>query len=165
VAFLHGRLGEPWPDLSLPALSASVAEWLVPHLGEPTGLDDLASLDVAAMLRRRVGHPGGGDVDSLAPAAVALASGRRVAVDYSGGVPTIAVKVQELFGSIEGPRIAGEPVLLMLLSPADRPLQITQDLAGFWAGSWAEVRREMAGRYPKHEWPVDPAAAKPPSRR
>jgi ATP-dependent helicase HrpB len=165
AAFLHGRLGEPWPDLSLPALSASVAEWLVPHLGEPTGLDDLASLDLAAMLRRRVGHRRGGDLDSLAPVAVTLASGRRVAVDYSGGVPTIAVKVQELFGSSEGPRIAGEPVLLMLLSPADRPLQITQDLAGFWAGSWAEVRREMAGRYPRHEWPADPAAARPPPRR
>ena len=98
-------------------------------------------------------------IDRLVPTHVEIPSGRRVAVDYSGDVPAIAAKVQEFFGASQAPLIAGEPVQLMLLSPADRPLQITSDLGGFWAGSWAEVRKDMAGRYPKHEWPADPASA------
>ena len=100
-------------------------------------------------------------IDRLVPTHVEIPSGRRVAVDYSGDVPTIAANVQEFFGATQGPLIAGEPVQLMLLSPADRPIQITSDLGGFWAGSWSEVRKDMAGRYPKHEWPDDPGKATP----
>ena len=87
-----------------------------------------------------------------------------MAVDYEHDPPVLAVRVQELFGSTATPTVAGGQVrvVLHLLSPAGRPLQVTSDLAGFWAGSWADVRKEMAGRYPKHDWPVDPLAARPP---
>ena len=132
-----------------------------PFLAAATGLDDLARLDLLQLLRNHLGYPAATEVDRLVPSHVEIPSGRRVAVDYSGEVPTIAAKVQEFFGATQGPLIAGEPVLLMLLSPADRPIQITSDLGGFWGGSWAEVRKDMAGRYPKHEWPADPASARP----
>ncbi len=161
VEFLQGRLGDPWPDWSTARLVATVEEWLGPYLAAATGLDDMARLDLLQILRNHLGYPAATEVDQLVPTHVEIPSGRRVAVDYSGEVPTIAAKVQEFFGATQGPRIAGEPVLLMLLSPADRPLQITSDLGGFWTGSWAEVRKDMAGRYPKHEWPEDPASAEP----
>jgi ATP-dependent helicase HrpB len=106
---------------------------------------------------------------------VALPGGRHVPLDYGGGgapgdPPVLAVRVQELFGTRETPAVAGGlvPVVLHLLSPAGRPVQVTSDLAGFWAGSWGEVRKQMAGRYPKHDWPDDPMAAEPapgPRRR
>jgi len=103
-----------------------------------------------------------GDLDRLAPPALALPSGRRVPLDYAAGdpgdPPVLAVRVQEVFGLTETPTVAGGrvPITLHLLSPAGRPVQITSDLAGFWSGSWHDVRREMAGRYPKHAWPADP---------
>jgi ATP-dependent helicase HrpB len=92
-----------------------------------------------------------------------VASGRSVAIDYSAESPTVAVRAQELYGTTTHPTVAGGrvPLVVQLLSPAGRPVQVTADLPGFWAGSWREVRREMAGRYPKHDWPVDPAAAAP----
>ena len=104
-----------------------------------------------------------GDLDRLAPAAVTVASGRRVALDYGSGAagdpPVLAVRVQEMFGTARRPPspAGGSRWSLHLLSPAGRPVQVTSDLAGFWAGSWSEVRKEMAGRYPKHDWPDDPA--------
>jgi ATP-dependent helicase HrpB len=165
VAF--GRaLGAPWPDLSDDVLLATLDEWLAPHLTGATGRRDLDTVDLARVLRARLGHPGAVDVDRLAPPTLALPTGRRVTVDYEGEQPAAAVRVQDLFGSTTHPSV-GEgrvPVVLHLLSPADRPLQVTADLPGFWAGSWHEVRKEMAGRYPKHQWPADPAAA-PPRRR
>ena len=82
-------------------------------------------------------------------------------VDYSADAPTAAVRVQDLVGVKEHPTAGGRPIVLHLLSPADRPIQVTADLPGFWAGSWAQVRKEMAGRYPKHQWPTDPANADP----
>ena len=85
-------------------------------------------------------------------------------IDYTSGTPRLSVRVQEMFGSSTTPEIAGEPVVLELLSPARRPIQVTSDLAGFWRGSWHEVRKEMAGRYPKHDWPQDPTSASPTSR-
>ncbi|NND02627.1 MAG: ATP-dependent helicase HrpB, partial [Acidimicrobiia bacterium] len=161
VEFLHARLGEPWPDWSTKRLVATAEEWLGPYLATATGLDDVARLDLLQLLRNHLGYPAATEVEGLVPTHVEIPSGRRVAVDYSGDVPTIAAKVQEFYGATRGPVIAGEPVQLMLLSPADRPIQITSDLGGFWAGSWAEVRKDMAGRYPKHEWPDDPGAASP----
>jgi ATP-dependent helicase HrpB len=82
-------------------------------------------------------------------------------VDYSGGKPRVSVPAQELFGTAVTPEIGGEPVVLEILSPARRPIQVTSDLGGFWRGSWREVRKEMAGRYPKHDWPEDPVSASP----
>jgi ATP-dependent helicase HrpB len=108
-----------------------------------------------------------GQLDGLAPPALPVPSGRRVALAYgegdAGDPPVLAVRVQEMFGSTATPTVAGGrvPVVLHLLSPAGRPVQVTSDLAGFWGGSWHDVRKEMAGRYPKHPWPADPAAARP----
>jgi len=94
---------------------------------------------------------------------LALPTGRSVAIDYSGDEPVARVRVQDLFGTTRHPTAGGNPIVLHLLSPADRPIQITSDLPGFWSGSWVEVRKELAGRYPKHQWPLDPAHA-PPKR-
>ena len=98
------------------------------------------------------------------PATLATAAGRPAVIDYERDNPTVSVRVQDMFGTRSHPTIANDvPLTIELLSPADRPIQITNDLPGFWAGSWAMVRKELAGRYPKHHWPVDPAAA-PPQR-
>jgi ATP-dependent helicase HrpB len=88
-----------------------------------------------------------------------------VTLDYADDPPALSVRVQELFGTSDHPTVAGVPVVLRLLSPADRPVQVTSDLAGFWAGSWHAVRKDLAGRYPKHPWPEDPTTATPPGRR
>ena len=161
VTMLHHRVGDPWPDWSIPALARTAGSWLEPALLGCTGLDDVNRLDLLRILRGQLGHAGARDVDRLLPVKVELPSGRRVAVDYTGDVPTVSGRVQDFYGATEGPTLAGEPALLVLLSPADRPVQITQDLGGFWAGSWSEVRKEMAGRYPKHRWPERPADASP----
>lgn len=156
VNFLHSRLGEPWPDWSIEALTAKLDEWLLPYVGEPRGLGDIARLDLNRLLRKALPYPAAGDLDALAPTHIKVASGRNVPLDYTGEVPVLSVRVQEVFGMTATPIVAGEPVLLQLLSPADRPIQITSDLEGFWEGSWSEVRKDMAGRYPKHEWPERP---------
>lgn len=161
VRFLHHRLGDPWPDWSERTLAADLEEWLGPYLADATGLDAVRRLDLTSVLRAHLGHRLAAELDRLAPRRITVPSGRQVAVDYGGDGPSIAVRVQEVFGTWEHPEVAGRPVILHLLSPAGRPVQITSDLAGFWAGSWREVRREMAGRYPKHPWPVDPANAEP----
>ncbi|MGH9289865.1 MAG: ATP-dependent helicase C-terminal domain-containing protein, partial [Acidimicrobiales bacterium] len=123
-------------------------------------------VDLVRALRAMVPAEVAGDLDRLAPTAVAVPSGRRVPLDYGGGgapgdPPVLAIRVQEMFGSRETPTVARGrvPVVLHLLSPAGRPVQVTSDLAGFWAGSWGEVRKQMAGRYPKHDWPDDPAGS------
>jgi ATP-dependent helicase HrpB len=159
VAFARRALGERWPDLSDAALLASLDDWLAPLLVGATSGTDLAGVDMRRVLRARLGPGLGGDLDRLAPEAITLATGRRVPVDYAGDQPSIAAKVQDLFGTTSHPAVAGGrvPLLVHLLSPAGRPVQVTSDLPGFWTGSWAAVRKEMAGRYPKHSWPVDPS--------
>jgi ATP-dependent helicase HrpB len=161
VAFLHRAVGAPWPDWSVEALTSTLDDWLGPYLPGATGRADLEQLDLSVVLRAQLPWPLGADVDELAPPALALPTGRSVPIDYSGDEPAARVRVQDLFGTTEHPAVGGHPVVLHLLSPADRPIQVTADLPGFWAGSWAEVRRELAGRYPKHQWPTDPASAAP----
>jgi ATP-dependent RNA helicase HrpB len=165
VAFLAETLGEPWPDLSDAALRRGLDGWLAPRLDAAgaTGRADLDRIDLARLLRGRVPPEVAGDLDQLAPEALTVPGGRRVRLAYGEGAPgdppVLAVRVQDMFGATATPTVAGGrvPVTLRLLSPANRPVQVTSDLAGFWAGSWREVRREMAGRYPKHPWPEDPA--------
>jgi ATP-dependent helicase HrpB len=152
---------DEWPDWSDAKLVRTLDDWLAPYLAGMTSMTEVASLDLAMVLRAGLMWPLGARLDELAPTRLELPSGRSVALDYSGQQPAASVRVQDLFGMRTHPVAAGEPVLLHLLSPADRPIQITADLPGFWAGSWAEVRKEMAGRYPKHQWPLDPASADP----
>ncbi|MFP5319908.1 MAG: ATP-dependent helicase HrpB [Acidimicrobiia bacterium] len=165
VDFLRRRLGDAWPDLSDESLLATVDEWLGPMLTGASRRKDLEKVDMAKVLRRRLG-PRAGEIDELAPVTWAPPSGRRVPIDYAGDHPEARVRVQELFGLTSHPAVAGGrvPLVLHLLSPADRPVQVTADLPGFWAGSYASVRKDMAGRYPKHPWPADPARALPPPK-
>ncbi|HUZ64644.1 MAG TPA: ATP-dependent helicase HrpB, partial [Acetobacteraceae bacterium] len=147
-----------WPDVSDAALAADVPGWLGPHLGGMARLADLARLDLPAILRERLPWAQRTRLDRELPAALDLPGGR-AAIDYAQPVPLASARAQAFFGLRATPPLAGGrvPLQLALLSPAGRPVAITADLAGFWAGGWAEVRREMRGRYPKHRWPEDPA--------
>jgi ATP-dependent helicase HrpB len=164
VAFLAARhADESWPDLSDARLVATLDEWLAPYLGFATGRIDLERLDIPMLLSNQLTWDQQTALAERAPAAFATPSGRQVVIDYRRATPTASVRVQDVFGMRDHPVVdAGAvPLALELLSPADRPIQITSDLPGFWRGSWAAVRKEMAGRYPKHQWPDDPAAAPP----
>ena len=134
-----------------------------PYLAGAVGRDDLQRLDLAMLLRAELPWPLGAELDTLAPPAWTLPNGRQVAIDYTADRPTASVRVQDVYGVTDHPRLARGtvPLTLALLSPADRPIQVTADLPGFWAGSWAAVRKDLAGRYPKHRWPADPAAEAP----
>lgn len=163
VALLHDVLGDPWPDWSDAALLSSLDEWLAPVLAGATGRADLDRLELSILLRSLLPWPAGSELDGLAPRTWRIPAGRDVAIDYTADRPTVSVRVQDVFGLDTHPTIVGGRVrlTLALLSPADRPIQVTADLPGFWAGSWADVRRDLAGRYPKHQWPADPARAAP----
>ena len=163
VAFLRAELGDAWPDLSDRALLATLDDWLTPYLVGATGRADLERLDLAVLLRARLPWPLGAELDELAPRTWRLPTGREAPIDYAADRPTVSVRVQDVFGVQVHPTVAGGrvPVTLALLSPADRPIQVTADLPGFWGGSWADVRKDLAGRYPKHRWPDDPGHADP----
>ena len=167
VQFLRTMTGENWPDLSDSALAAKAREWLAPFIQGKTRLDEITSDDLGAALdgllpwelRRRL--------DAEAPTHFVSPAGHSHPIDYSGpDAPSLHIRVQELFGLDRHPSIAGGrlPLTLHLLSPAHRPIQITRDLPGFWRGSWAAVKAEMKGRYPKHPWPDDPIRAAPTTR-
>ncbi len=147
-----------WPDLSDDALAAEAARWLAPHLDGLGGLADVARLDLAALLRGQVPGPLLHRLDRELPEALVLPGGT-AAVDYTAPVAVASARAQAFYGLTETPRLAGGrvPLRLSLLSPARRPVAITADLAGFWKGAWAEVRRDMRGRYPRHDWPENPA--------
>lgn len=167
VAFLRAAEGEVWPDLSDAALTATVEEWLAPHLLGRSGLADLSAAMLEPALLAFLPFDLARRLDEEAPTHWEAPTGSRVAVDYAAeGGPSITVRVQELFGVKTHPKLAGGRVALTLhlLSPAHRPIQITRDLPGFWRGSWAAVRSDMRGRYPRHPWPEDPAAASPTTR-
>jgi ATP-dependent helicase HrpB len=160
VAFLHRAIGEPWPDWSHTGLISTSEIWLAPTLVNATGLDDVERVDLLALFRSLLPHALHSDIDRLAPESFQLPSGRKVPLDYSSGeAPTLSVRVQEVFGLKSHPTAGGLPLTVELLSPANRPIQITSDLPGFWSGSWQEVRKDIAGRYPRHAWPEDPGSA------
>ena len=161
MAFLHRQAPQDWPDVSDDVLMASLEDWLLPYLTGMSRLAHLKRLDLAAALLAQLPWQQQRQLDELAPAHLLVPSGSRVRLDYSQAVPVLAVRLQELFGLTVTPCVAGGkvPVLIHLLSPARRPVQITQDLAAFWKGSYHEVRKELKGRYPKHHWPEDPLQA------
>ena len=155
------------PDLSDPALLDTLEQWLAPALGGATRLSALTAEALDAALRGGMDWALRQRIEALAPVRVRVPSGQERRIAYAAGAaPVLAVKLQELFGLADTPRIADGrvPLTLHLLSPAGRPLQVTQDLRGFWERTWPEVRREMKGRYPKHPWPEDPMAAAPTAR-
>ncbi|SBU88360.1 ATP-dependent helicase HrpB [Streptomyces sp. Ncost-T6T-1] len=159
LAFLHRVLGAPWPDVSDGALLADPDAWLEPELSRARRRSDLGRIDAGQALRRLLPWATGdaARLDELAPERIEVPSGSRIRVEYGGEQPVLAVKLQELFGLAETPRVAGVPVLVHLLSPAGRPAAVTADLASFWREGYKAVRAELRGRYPKHPWPEDPA--------
>ncbi|MFJ8750837.1 ATP-dependent helicase HrpB [Streptomyces sp. NPDC102441] len=158
LSFLHRVLGAPWPDVSDDALLARADEWLEPELSRAGRRSDLGRIDAGQALRRLLPWATGdaARLDELAPERIEVPSGSRIRVEYGGEQPVLAVKLQELFGMGETPRVAGVPVLVHLLSPAGRPAAVTADLASFWREGYRGVRAELRGRYPKHPWPEDP---------
>ncbi|GAA4334247.1 ATP-dependent helicase HrpB [Streptomyces venetus] len=164
LAFLRLRVGEPWPEVSDEALHARVEEWLEPELSRARRRADLARIDAGEALARLLPWASGeaGRLDELAPERITVPSGSRIRIDWSRPEqPVLAVKLQEMFGLQESPRVAGVPLLVHLLSPAGRPAAVTADLASFWKDGYKGVRAELRGRYPKHPWPEDPATAEP----
>jgi|SRR5579883_1871736 ATP-dependent helicase HrpB len=162
VMFLRASEGDEWPDLSDAALARTAHDWLMPILADKTALGDIAPDELAHALHELLPWPLRRRLDAEAPSHFAAPTGTRVPIDYEAeGGPKIAIRVQELFGLDRHPTVAGGriPLLIELLSPAHRPVQTTRDLPGFWRGSYAAVRTEMRGRYPKHPWPDDPIAA------
>ena len=166
VAFLRRAEGAEWPDLSDAALAADV-DWLAALFDGKTALAELRANELEAALKARLPYPLQRHLDAEAPTHFAAPTGTLVPINYDAdGGPKVAVRVQELFGLDRHPAIAGGkvPLLIELLSPAHRPVQMTRDLPGFWRGSYAAVRAEMRGRYPKHPWPDNPLAAAPTRR-
>ena len=156
-----------WPDVSDDALGASMREWLAPSLAGLRRLEDLHRLDFAEVLGGLLDWRQRAALDELAPTHLTVPSGSRIAIDYADpDAPVAAVRLQEMFGCTDTPRIARGRVALTvhLLSPAQRPVQVTRDLAGFWRTTYFDVRKDLRGRYPKHHWPDDPSTAVPTSR-
>jgi ATP-dependent helicase HrpB len=167
IRFLRRAEGDEWPDLSDEALAATVEDWLAPHVIGRTRLEDVGADVLGDALRALVPWPLQRRLDQEAPTHLEVPTGSHIPIDYGAEEgPVLAVRVQELFGLDKHPTIAAgrAPLILHLLSPAHRPIQITRDLPGFWRGSWAAVKADMRGQYPKHPWPDDPLSA-PPTRR
>lgn len=170
LGFLHRTLGGGWPDVQDDgALLDRADDWLEPELSRARRRADLGRIDAGQALNRLLPWATGeaARLDELAPERIEVPSGSRIRVDYCAeegqghGQPVLAVKLQEMFGLAETPKVAGVPVLVHLLSPAGRPAAVTADLASFWQGGYRAVRAELRGRYPKHPWPEDPATAEP----
>jgi ATP-dependent helicase HrpB len=160
----HGQ--SRWPDLADAALLATLEEWLLPYLNNVSRLSHFGLLDLSSILRGVLPWPLPQELDELAPTHIKVPSGSSIKLDYSEAPPVLAVRLQEMFGLADTPRIAGGklPIKLHLLSPARRPVQVTQDLANFWRSTYLEVKKDLKGRYPKHRWPDDPMEAEPTAR-
>jgi ATP-dependent helicase HrpB len=156
-----------YPDVSDDALRATLDDWLLPALLAIGTLNALGRVDIADALFGRLSWNQRERLDTLAPTHCVVPSGSRLPIDYAdAAAPALAVRLQELFGLAETPRVGGGrvPLTLQLLSPAHRPVQVTRDLAGFWARSYFDVRKDLRGRYPKHHWPENPLEAAPTAR-
>jgi len=160
----HGRANLPdWSDV---ALLATLDEWLTPHLGGVRKESDFSNLDLATILRGALDWDAQQALDRLAPSSLETPAGTKAKIDYSQDPPALEVRIQEMFGETRHPSICnGEvPLLIRFLSPARRPVQVTGDLPGFWENSYADVRKDMRGRYPRHPWPENPTVADPTNR-
>jgi ATP-dependent helicase HrpB len=162
VMFLRANEGDTWPDMSDGALAANLPDWLGPLLATKTAIGDITADECGEALRVLLPWPLSRRLDAEAPTHFTAPTGTQVPIDYeAAGGPKIAIRLQELFGLDRHPAIAGGkvPLLVELLSPAHRPVQMTRDLPGFWRGSYAAVRADMRGRYPRHPWPEHPMTA------
>jgi ATP-dependent helicase HrpB len=166
LSWLHRGLGAHWPDMSDAALIGHLDDWLQPFLSGAASFAAVGSGVVQEALYALVPHDLRRRIDMLAPTHFSAPSGSHVPIRYDGEWPVLAIRVQELFGLDRHPAIANGtvPLTLELLSPAHRPIQTTRDLPGFWRGSWADVRADMRGRYPRHVWPENPLVAAPTAR-
>ncbi|AWD21285.1 ATP-dependent helicase HrpB [Fuscovulum blasticum] len=158
--------GEDWPEVTETALLDSAEDWLLPYLDGKRSAADLAALDLTQPLLARLSHGQRSELDRLAPAQFTTPLGRAVPIDYDGDHPSIEVRLQEMFGVTRHPTVGQHrlPLRVTLLSPAQRPVQVTLDLPRFWATSYADVRKDMRGQYPRHPWPDDPTQAEPTLR-
>jgi ATP-dependent helicase HrpB len=168
VCFLR-RISEDeqqWPDVTDEGLESRLTQRLAPYLTGMTRLRDLTRVDLKAALYSLLPYRQHQLLDELAPTHLSVPSGSRIPIDYSDDLPVLAVRLQEMFGLGKTPSVGGgrQPLLIHLLSPAGRPVQITRDLAGFWQSGYHEVKKELRGRYPKHYWPDDPLHAKATAR-
>ncbi len=161
IGFLRRVLGE-WPDLSDASLTANLENWLAPCVSGMTRLRDLQKIDLGRALKGQLDWRRQKALDQLAPNRLPVPSGRAIPVDYNCDPPVLAVRLQEMFGQTKTPTVADgrQPLVVHLLSPAGRPVQITQDLEGFWQTGYNAVRKALRGRYPKHHWPEDPLNAR-----
>ena len=155
-----------WPDISDAGLLDRLEDWLLPHLDKVKRISHFGNLDLPGMLASLLPWPLPKQLDELAPITLQVPSGSRIGIDYQEQPPVLAVRLQELFGLAATPKIAGgrQPLKLHLLSPGHKPVQVTQDLASFWANTYADVKKDLKGRYPKHYWPDDPLVAEPTAR-
>jgi ATP-dependent RNA helicase HrpB len=162
---LEGTNGT-WPDVSDERLLQTLEEWLAPYVGGMTTLERVKRLDLTQPIHALLSPAQHRALNRLAPTHVAVPSGSSIRVDYTEDLPVLAVRLQEMFGCQDTPRIVNGrvPLMLHLLSPAKRPVQVTKDLASFWTNGYPEVRKELRGRYPKHHWPEDPLAAPPTAK-
>ncbi|MGB0504938.1 MAG: ATP-dependent helicase HrpB [Pikeienuella sp.] len=158
--------GADLPDFNDAGLMGAIDDWLAPYLDGAQSREDLGRVDLNAALQARLGWDGAAMLDRIAPVHFAAPTGTKAPIDYSGAHPSISIRLQELFGLNTHPCVGPNktPLLLNLLSPAQRPVQMTADLPGFWRTSYADVRKDMRGRYPRHPWPDDPAGAVPTRR-
>ena len=163
VTVLH-EAGEDLPDMAEDALLDTAEDWLLPYLKGLKTAADWKAFDILDALRARLTWEQMTALDAKAPPSFTTPLGRKIAIDYAGDTPEIQLRLQEMFGQTTHPMIGRTPLRITLLSPAGRPLQTTQDLPGFWASSYADVRKDMRGRYPKHLWPEDPTVADPTLR-
>lgn len=162
LAFMHHAKGAPWPDMSDAALLASLQDWLGPYVDGIKSLSELQRIPLHEALISGLAWEQQRELEAEAPAFLQVPSGSRIAIDYSdSNAPFVAVRLQEVFGLSESPRIGGGriPLTFHLLSPAQRPVQVTRDLAGFWRDTYFDVRKDLKGRYPKHYWPDHPLEA------
>ena len=167
LLFVHRHEPDKWPDLRAETLLATLPAWLGPYLYDSGSAADWQTLPLAAVLTNMLDWSQQRRLEEAAPAQMAVPSGRSIAIDYSEpSAPVLAVRIQELFGMTDTPRLLDGkvPLTIHLLSPANRPVQVTQDLASFWRSAYFAVRKELAGRYPKHYWPEDPLQAAATSR-
>jgi ATP-dependent helicase HrpB len=159
---------QPWPDLSDAALQQTLAEWAPPWITGFTRRDHFSRMDMSNALHSFLTHAQSTILEREAPTHFTVPSGSHIPLDYlDGDTPTLSVRLQELFGLTQTPAVAAgrQPLLLKMLSPAGRPVQITRDLISFWNRGYHEVKKDLKGRYPKHYWPDDPYTAQATRRR